>query len=140
MKTLNVEDQLRSILNVPNKNALYRDLGLNYTYLNLKNFINGKEPLKQKSLEFISKKLNITPIMLFIGGEDDFLNEEEKQVLEKIQKKFLDRVSEYTKQFENDFRKPKKIKLTDEQKEESSKIFNEFMVDLNIDDLEHIHY
>jgi len=140
MKDLNINERLREILDVPNKNALYRDLGLNYTYLNLKNFINGKEELKQKSIDYLSKKLNVVPITLFIGAEEDFLTDEEKDVLMKIQEKFLNRVSEYTKKFENDFRRPKKIQLTEEEQQSTAKIFKDIMVDLDIEDINNIHF
>ena len=140
MKDLNINERLREILDVPNKNALYRDLGLNYTYLNLKNFINGKEELKQKSIDYLSKKLNVVPITLFIGAEEDFLTDEEKDVLMKIQEKFLNRVSEYTKIFENDFRRPKKTQLTEEEQQSTAKIFKDIMVDLDIEDINNIHF
>ena len=39
-----IENDIRELLKkAPNKNALYRALDLNVTYLNLKNFINNKE-------------------------------------------------------------------------------------------------
>jgi ribosomal protein S6 len=110
IEKLFIEDEIRSLLKTaPNKNALYKALGLNVTYLNLKNFLNNKEKhLRQKSLDAI---LNYTGGMLvpfFIIPED--LTEEQLDVLYTIQDNFLEKLStvhEKSKDFESRKTTPK---------------------------------
>lgn len=69
---INFEEELRLILkDIPNKNALYKKLGLNQTYLNLKNFINGKEEhLKEKGLNAFLDKIGYIKIPLYVSKDD----------------------------------------------------------------------
>ncbi len=135
LKEIKVDEEVRLILNVPNKNNLYNDLGLNPTYLNLKNFISGKElELKKKSIEYISNKLNLLPIQLFI--DLDNLEEEELEVLKRLQIKYLEKLVGYTKKFENDQRRIKKNRVTDEDVQKVQKIISEVAMDLDLNDLD----
>jgi hypothetical protein len=87
---INFEEELRLILkDIPNKNALYKKLGLNQTYLNLKNFINGKEEhLKEKGLNAFLEKIGYVKIPLYIRKEDipeDIINLINLQYQETLQ-------------------------------------------------------
>ena len=102
VQKLYVEEEIRKILQkVQNKNALYKTLGLNTTYLNLKNFINDKEKhLKQKSVDAMLNYTGGLLIPLFIIPEE--LTDDQLNVLYDIQEKFvekLDGIHEKTNDF-----------------------------------------
>ena len=135
LKEIKVNEEVRLILNVPNKNNLYNDLGLNPTYLNLKNFISGKElELKKKSIEYISNKLNLLPIQLFI--DLDNLEEEELEILKRLQIKYLEKLVSYAKKFENDQRRIRKNRVTDEEVQKVQDIISEVAMDIDLNDLD----
>jgi hypothetical protein len=135
LKEVDVTEQIRNILDIPNKNNLYKDLGLNITYLNLKNFISGRDPvLKKKSVEYLSRKLNLLPLQLFI--DIDTLDEEDIEALKKIQAKFLAKLADYAKKFENDKRRIKTRPITEEDIKKVENILNSAVVDIDLSDLD----
>ena len=126
LEDLTSGSSIREILSECNKNALYRDLGLNISYSNLKSFISGTENiLKKKSIEYISKKFNLEVIPLFVDYEE--LTDEEYQLIDKIQNRFLKKLEKYAEEFK---RKEKptlnEVKIPDEDKSVINKALQEF--------------
>jgi len=133
----NLDDRniIREILNVPNKNNLYKDLDLNITYLNLKNFISGRETeLKKKSIEHLSKKLNVLPVTLFI--DLDNIDENDIQMVQLLQSKFFSKLSSYVQKFENDQRRNKSAKTTEEDVKEVEDILNQAVSAIDLSELD----
>jgi len=131
---IDINENIRSILNVPNKNNLYKDLNLNPTYLNLKNFISGRESeLKKKSVDYLSQKLNILPINLYIDLDD--IDEEDIENLKKIQDKFLKKLSNYTQKFSFDKKRIKGKPITDQDIKNVEDIMNEAAISLDLSEL-----
>jgi len=132
IKMLDINEEIRKLLNVPNKNNLYKDLGLNFTYLNLKNFIAGREPeLKKKSIKYLSEKLNVLPLLLFIDLET--LDDEDILFLKKIQLKFLDKLAKYVKKFENDQKRITAKPVSDEDIKKVEEILQNATSSIDID-------
>ena len=132
---LDITEEMRQILNVPNKNNLYKDLGLNITYLNLKNFISGRDPeLKKKSINYLSQKINVLPLLIFIDIDD--IDEEDIKALKKIQEKFLKKLANYTKKFENDKRRIKAKPVTEEDIQKVENILNDAMVSIDLSEID----
>jgi len=135
VKELDITEEMRQILNVPNKNNLYKDLGLNITYLNLKNFISGRDPeLKKKSINYLSQKINVLPLLIFI--DIDNVDEEDIKALKKIQEKFLIKLAKYTKKFENDKRRIKAKPVTDDDIKKVEDILNDAMVSIDLSEID----
>ena len=135
VKELDITEEMRQILNVPNKNNLYKDLGLNITYLNLKNFISGRDPeLKKKSINYLSQKIDVLPLLIFI--DIDNVDEEDIKALKKIQEKFLIKLAKYTKKFENDKRRIKAKPVTDDDIKKVEDILNDAMVSIDLSEID----
>jgi formate dehydrogenase maturation protein FdhE len=129
-----LEDIRELLKEVPNKNALYDLIGLNRSYLNLKNFINGREDiLKQKSLDHLLKDANVKQLTLFVNMDD--LTEEEVKVLHSIHIKFLTKLSNIISPV-MDLKKRKTVsKSTEADKKEVQDILNDIL-SKNVGDIE----
>ena len=135
LETKDILEDIRELLKeVPNKNALYDLIGLNRSYLNLKNFINGREDiLKQKSLDHLFKDTNIQQLILFINLDE--LTEEEVKVLHSLHIKFLTKLSNIIEPV-MDLQKRKTVsKPTEEDKKEVQNILNDIL-SKNLDEIE----
>ena len=118
-KTINQKqflNEIRDVLNkIPNRNSLYRDLGLNFAYQPLKRFINGsEEDLKKKGEEYLNHKVKAKKLELYYNPEE--LTDEEVRVIRKIQDRYLERLDNYASQFADEQRKMSIDQITPELK------------------------
>jgi len=120
----NITEDMRKILSqIPNKNSLYRDIGLNTTYLNLKHFIAGKEKLKEKSEDALLNKLGYKKVTLYVKEDD--LSIEEKTYINVLQVKFLEELNNYIQKFLGERKRFTRSDLNKNELEELTKKLNE---------------
>ncbi len=120
----NITEDIRKILSqIPNKNSLYRDIGLNTTYLNLKHFIAGKEKLKEKSENALLNKLGYKKVVLYV--KEDELTPEEKTYINVLQVKFLEELNNYIQKFLGERKRFTRSDLDKNKLDEITKKLNE---------------
>jgi hypothetical protein len=130
------EDIRCILLNIPNKNSLYRDINLSTTYLNLKHFIAGKEKLKPRSEDALLNKLGYKKVIMYV--KEDELSQEEKTYINVLQVKFLEELNEYIQKFLHEKKRFTKDEITKDEVEkihESINQMQEYNLDLEIDGL-----
>ena len=134
---LNITDDIKKILSIiPNKNSLYRDINLNTNYLNLKNFVSGKETLKPRSEEALINKLGYKKVTMYI--KEETLSQEEKVYINILQVKFLEELNNYIQKFLSERKRFTNDEITDKdikRLNETIDSLREYDLDLEIDGL-----
>jgi len=120
---LDIVEKIKVILRkVPNKNALYRDLNIVSTYLNIKRFLNNKEHLKERSKRHICDRLNYKRAEIYINYEK--ISDEDLKVLERLQQTFLDDLNYYAENFNELHKRFDPNDIDDQDKEMLSSALN----------------
>ena len=93
-----IHEKIKGFLKpISNKNSLYRAIKLPLTYLNLKNFLAGRDPkLKEKSLNALNNTLGYTETTVYLPED---VSEEVIQYLKELNEKYLKDVEEFANSF-----------------------------------------
>ena len=99
----NIYEKMRDILSrIPNKNNLYRKIGLNMTYLNLKNFIAGRDGIRPRSEETLNNHIGYKKVICYVREDE---NEEKLKVIKELNDKYFKTLEMFADEFSSDYRR-----------------------------------